>query len=114
MAVRTELNCPPAAWEANWKRSTVSMLESVSVSRLTLLPLSRVGSSEVAGLGGGASVAGGYRLSQGVLEGDALGVVVGGVDVCDVVRNGPLAQRQSVEGAGERNGGHRVKHDGLP
>src|SRR5690606_1064075 len=46
IAVRSAVNGPSAARAANWNRSTVSMLEIVSVSRLTLLPSSRVGSSE--------------------------------------------------------------------
>ena len=63
-----QLNSPPMARAANWKRSTVSMLERVSVSRLTLLPFSRVGSSERAGGGADAAVAGPHGVREGGLE----------------------------------------------
>src|SRR5690606_12020534 len=46
IAVRMALKPPSMERTATWYRRFVSMLERVSVSRLTLLPFSRVGSSE--------------------------------------------------------------------
>ena len=51
IASRIRLYLPSSARMLSWYRIVVSMCESVSSSRLTLLPFRRVGSSELCTLG---------------------------------------------------------------
>jgi hypothetical protein len=74
----------------------VSTLERVSVSRLTLLPSSRGGLERLGDRRGDRAVALLHRLGEGVLELHALRLVVGRVDVGDVVGDGALAHRETV------------------
>ena len=67
------------------------MFDSVSVSRLTLFPSSRVGSSEVLVVAFDLSGAVLHCGAEGVLKLDALGLKARGLHIGDVVGDDPLA-----------------------
>src|SRR5690554_1693818 len=66
-------------------------------------------------LGGGfdATVPLAYGLGEGVFEGDALGRVVRRVHVRDVVGDGTLTKRETIERTAQGSGADRFKHGYL-